>query len=117
MRPLRVKGVVALLALGLSLEPAAAAELEIVNGSTKAIQHVYFARKNQRKWGPDRLDGQEAIAPDTSRTIADIAPTAYDLRLSDDADRDCELYSVVITASRRLEITDKVLDECTRESH
>ena len=118
MRPaVRLLGLVVLLALGWSLRPAAAAELEIVNGSTKAIEHVYLARKNQRKWGPDRLDGQEAIAPGATRVVAGIDPTAYDVRLSDDADRDCELYSMVITTARRLELTDAMLEQCTRGSH
>jgi hypothetical protein len=112
-----VKTVSVLLVLGLLLETATAAELEIVNSSTKAIQHLYLARKGQRKWGPDRLDGQEAIAPGMSRTVAGIDPTAYDLRLSDDAERDCEIYSVAIRATRRIELTDATLEECTRESH
>jgi ParE toxin of type II toxin-antitoxin system, parDE len=102
----------ALLVVAVSIERAAAAELEIVNGTTKAIERVYLARKNQRKWGPDRLDGQEAIAPGATRVVAGIDPTAYDVRLSDDADCDCELYSVVITTTRRLELTDAVLEEC-----
>jgi hypothetical protein len=118
MRPAaRLSGLAVLLALGWSLESAGAAELEIVNGSTKAIAHVHLARKNQRKWGPDRLDGEDAIAPGTTRVVAGIDPTAYDVRLSDDADRECELYSVAITTTRRLELTNAMLEQCTRESH
>jgi|HubBroStandDraft_6_1064221.scaffolds.fasta_scaffold1328840_2 hypothetical protein len=118
MRPVvRSLGAAVMLAFGPSLEPAGAAELEIVNDSTKAIEHVYLARKSQRKWGPDRLDGQEAVAPGATRVVAGIDPAAYDVRLSDDADRECELYSVAITSTHRLELTDAVLEQCTRESH
>ena len=114
---MRLKAAAVLLSFAFSLESVAAAELEIVNGSTKAIQHLYLAREGQRRWGADRLDGQDAIAPGATRIVAGIDPAVYDARLSDDADRECELFAVVIRTTRRLELTDAVLAECTRESH
>jgi hypothetical protein len=114
---MRLKAVSVLLTLGVSLEAAAAAELEIVNSSSVAIQHLFLARKGQRKWGADRLDGQDAIAPGATRIVPGIDRDAYDLRLSDDADRECQIYSVAIARTHRLELTDATLDECTRESH
>jgi hypothetical protein len=112
----RLMAVLVLLALGIS-PPAAAADLEIVNASSKAIQHVYLAREGQRKWGPDRLDGQDAIAPGATRVVAGIDPSVYDARLSDDADRECHIFAVPIMTAHRLELTDAVLDKCTEESH
>jgi len=106
-----------LLAFVGSITPASAAELEIVNASGKAINHVVLARKGQRKWGPARLAGQDAIVAGSSRVINEIDPAVYDLRLSDEDDRSCEIYTVAITRTKRLELTDAKLDECTRESH
>lgn len=102
-----------------SAPTASAAELELVNASAKAIVQVKLARVGQKKWGPDRLaePTPAAIAPGQSRIIADIAPGSYDLRLTDQDDRDCELYRKPISKTFRLELTDALLEACTRESH
>jgi hypothetical protein len=100
--------------------PAPAAELEIFNASGTAILHLQVAPvgTGKGKWGPDRLADQGSpIAPGSSHVVRDLRPGAYDLRLSDAEDRDCEIYRRPINGTTRLELTDAMLADCSQESH
>ena len=100
--------------------PAAAAELEIVNASGTAILHLQVAPvgTGKGKWGPDRLADQGGpLAPGARHVVRDLRPGAYDLRLSDAEDRDCEIYRRPIDGTTRLELTDAMLEDCSQESH
>lgn len=95
------------------------AELAIVNGSSKAINRVQLASIKGGKWGPDRLGTQkpEGIAPGEEWTIVDIAAGSYDVKLVDSDDRDCAIYKVSITTTRTIQLTNAVLEQCTKEIH
>jgi hypothetical protein len=107
------------LLLGMATEVAAAAELEIVNSPTKAIRHVHLAWVGKRKWSDDWLGEPNAgtIAPGRRYVLTGLKSTIYDLRLVDEDDRECEIYRKEIFGAAKLELTNALLEECTRESH
>jgi hypothetical protein len=92
-----------------------AAELEIVNSSGKPIRELYIAAPGQRSWGADRLREKQpgSIAQGESHTIADLAPGTYQLMLVDADGSECEIDSVDVTANFRLDLTPRMLRECT----
>jgi hypothetical protein len=104
--------------VGVSSGAAAAAELQIVNSSGKAIHELYLAAPGQRTWGADRLRTKQprVIARGETHTIADLAPGAYQLMLVDADGSECQIDSVDISASYRLDLTASRLREC-RASH
>jgi len=93
----------------------AAAELVIVNSSGKAIHELYIAPRGDRTWGPDRLRGKQPamIAGGQTMTVADLAPGAYQLMLVDADGAECEIESVDLMVSYRLDLTSRALRECT----
>ena len=107
--------------LGVTTVSLHAAELEIVNTSTKSIFELYVAPVGggKGKWGPDRLIAQkpDGIAPGRAHTVAALASGAYDLRLIDSEDRTCEIFALEIDKTHRLDLTEAKLDECAQESH
>ena|SRR5215467_6320204 len=92
-----------------------AAELQIVNSSGKEIHELYLAARGQRSWGPDRLREKQPamIARGETHTLADLAPGIYQLMLVDADGSECEIESVDLSANYRLDLTRRVLRECT----
>lgn len=96
------------------ISAADAAELEIVNESLKSIQHLYIAPAGGRDWGRDLLSGAQpaTIGPGDHRTIADLAPATYDLRLIDEDGAECEIQGIEVQTTIKVQLTDTQLAEC-----
>src|SRR5262245_45832437 len=94
---------------------AAAAELQIVNQSGKAIHELYVAPIGERTWGVDRLRQKQpnVIARGETYTMADLAPGSYQLMLVDADGSECQIDFVDITTSYRIDLTSLRLRECT----
>jgi hypothetical protein len=92
-----------------------AAELHIVNTSGKAIHELYLAMPGQRSWGADLLRDKQPrfIGRGETHVVADIAPGDYQLMLVDADGSECEIDSLAITATHRLDLTAAKLRECT----
>jgi len=93
---------------------AAAAELQIVNQSGKAIHELYLASAGERTWGADRLRQKQpnVIARDETFTVADLAPGSYQLMLVDADGSECQIDFLDITTSYRIDLTARRLQEC-----
>src|SRR5262245_1647450 len=94
---------------------AAAAELQIVNQSGKAIHELYVASAGERTWGADRLRQKQpnVIARGETFVVADLAPGSYQLMLVDADGSECEIDFLDITTSYRIDLTAGRLQECT----
>jgi hypothetical protein len=94
---------------------AAAAELQIINSSGKAIHELYLAAAGERTWGADRLREKRpnVIARGESHTVADVAPGTYQLMLVDADGSECQIDFVDIADSYRIDLTSGRLRECT----
>jgi hypothetical protein len=94
---------------------AAAAELQIVNSSGKAIHELYLAAAGERTWGADRLREKRpsVIARGETHIVADVAPGTYQLMLVDADGSECQIDFVDITGSYRIDLTSRRLRECT----
>jgi hypothetical protein len=110
----RLCGILLGLAIGGWAAAADAAELEIVNSSLKAINHLYVVPVGATDWGPDLLrEGQAGvIAPGDRRKIVDLAPATYDLRLIDEDGSECEIEAVEVTTTLKVQLTDTQLADC-----
>jgi hypothetical protein len=93
---------------------AHAAEIDIVNASLKAIQHLYIAPAGEKDWGRDLLAGEtvSTIAPGDHRVIADLKPATYDLRLIDEEGAECEIEAIEVDHTVKVELGDTQLAEC-----
>ena len=96
-----------------SCDCVAVAELEEFIGKT--IHEVYLAAPGARGWGPDRLRRKQPgiIADGETHILTDVAPGTYELMLVDADGSECEIESVDITSSFRLDLTSGRLRECT----
>jgi hypothetical protein len=92
---------------------AGAAELEIVNASLKAINHLYLAPVGAGDWGRDLLRGQQprAIAAGNRRTITDLIPSTYDLRLVDEDGGEYDIEAIEVETRIKVELGDTQLAE------
>ena len=101
------------LGLGIMLgTPAAhAADLEIVNASMKAINHLYLAPSGEKKWGRDLLMSQSvlAIPAGESRMLKNIMPATYDLRLVDEDGAEIEVEGIEVESNMKVEFGDTQL--------
>jgi hypothetical protein len=89
-------------------DAARAAELELVNTSLKAIHHLYIAPTGTQRWGRDLLLGNTAntIPPGERRTIVNLAPAIYDLRLIDDDGDDYEIEAIEVETTIKVQLTE-----------
>ena len=94
---------------------AAAADLQIVNQSGKAIHELYLASAGERTWGADRLRQKQpnVIARGETFTVADLAPGSYQLMLVDADGSECQIDFLDIATSYRIDLTSRRLRECT----
>jgi hypothetical protein len=111
----RLRGVFLGLVFGLWACAADAAELVLVNNSLKAIRQLYVVPAGGKDWGPDLLGLQppSVIAPGDRRTITELAPAIYDLRLIDEDGSECEITAIEVETSIKVELTDTQLADCT----
>lgn len=110
----RLLGLMFAIAAGAWSCAADAAELELFNGSLKAIRHLYVAPAGVRVWGRDLLTdaSPNAIAPGDRRIIIDLAPATYDLRLIDEDGAECEIEGIEVETTIKVELTETQLAEC-----
>src|SRR6266705_2058376 len=98
----RVGGAFLCVAVGAWTGAADAAEIELVNASVRAIHHLYVAPAGRGVWGRDLLSDQRPslIPPGERRTITNLAPAIYDLRVieQDGAEYEIEGIEVETTA-------------------
>jgi hypothetical protein len=112
----RLSGLVLALALAASAGRADAGELELINTSLKAIQHLYVARSGTGQWGRDLLLGKRmgSIAPGEQRTIVDLAPATYDLRIVDEDGDDYEIEGIEVETNIKVQLTETQIVDATR---
>lgn len=108
MRFARLLGFTLAVGLAASAGAAHAAELELVNTSLKAIHHLYIAPTGTQQWGRDLLLGNTAntIPPGERRTIVNLAPAVYDLRLIDDEGDDYEIEAIEVETTIKVQLTE-----------
>ena len=109
----RLYGILLGLAIGSWAGAANAANLEIINSSLKAINHLYVAPVGARDWGRDLLRDQQpgVIASGNRRIITDLAPATYDLRLIDEDGSECEIEAIEVETTIKVELGDTQLAE------
>src|SRR3954452_21291902 len=93
----------------------AAAELQIANSSGSAIRELYVAAIGERGWGVDRLRMKQpnVIARGETHTVTDLAPGSYQVMMVDDQGSECEIDFVDISSAYRINLTTRLLQECT----
>jgi len=93
----------------------AAAELQIVNSSDKAIHELHLAAPGEQSWGPDWLREKQpsVIARGETHTMSGIAPGGYQLMMVDADGSECEIDFIDIKTTYRIDLTKRRLEECT----
>ena len=102
----RLGGLLLCVALSAWAGIADAAEIELLNASVKAIHHLYVAPAGRGVWGRDLLSDQRPslIPSGERRTIADLAPATYDLRVIEEDGAEYEVEGIEVETTAQVEL-------------
>ncbi|MBI2569134.1 MAG: hypothetical protein HYV63_19115 [Candidatus Schekmanbacteria bacterium] len=112
---MRLKGLVALMLslfvlAGVAL--AAGAAVTLTNSSDWQLDHLYLSGDEKDTWGPDLL-GDELVAAGGTAKLADVACAPHDVKIVDNAGKECVLKAVdVCGKENKWELTKEAVAAC-----
>jgi hypothetical protein len=105
----------AAIVLGASIADAQSSPATFLNHSSVGIHHVYLSPSGADAWGLDRL-GQNVLQPGDSLQLTGVRCDPADVKLVDQADRQCVLRHVRLCEKDSVfDLTDGVLALCRQQ--